>query len=114
MKLAGIEDDETREKDAGYVVTEAGFGADAGLEKFFDIKTRVSGLSPDAVVLVATVKALKLHGGGPEIASGKSYDNVYLTENLELVRKGCSNMIKHIQNIKKYGIPVVVAINRFR
>ncbi|CCJ28295.1 unnamed protein product, partial [Pneumocystis jirovecii] len=67
LKLAGIEDDETREKDAGYVVTEAGFGADAGLEKFFDIKTRVSGLSPDAVVLVATVKALKLHGGGPEV-----------------------------------------------
>ncbi|KAG5519084.1 hypothetical protein PMAC_002170 [Pneumocystis sp. 'macacae'] len=113
LKLVGIEDDEIREKDAGYVVTEAGFGADAGLEKFFDIKTRVSGLCPDAVVLVATVKALKLHGGGPEITPGKSYDDVYLNENLELVRKGCSNMIKHIQNIKKYGVPVVVAINRF-
>ncbi|KAG5439029.1 hypothetical protein PCANB_002361 [Pneumocystis canis] len=114
LKLVGIEDDEIREKNAGYVVTEAGFGADAGLEKFFDIKTRVSGLCPDAVVLVATIRSLKLHGGGPEIAPGRPLDNVYFAEDLELVRKGCSNMIKHIQNIKKYGVPVVVAINKFQ
>ncbi|KTW25864.1 hypothetical protein T552_03138 [Pneumocystis carinii B80] len=113
LKLTGIENDEIREKDAGYVITEAGFGADAGLEKFFDIKTRASNLQPDAVVLVATIRALKLHGGGPEIVSGKPLDNVYFTENLELVRKGCCNMIRHIQNIKKYGVPIIVAINKF-
>ncbi|EMR10064.1 hypothetical protein PNEG_01815 [Pneumocystis murina B123] len=113
LKLTGIENDETREKDAGYVITEAGFGADAGLEKFFDIKTRTSGLQPDAVVLVTTVRALKLHGGGPEIVSGKPLDNVYFTENLELVRKGCCNMIRHIRNIEKYGVPIIVAINKF-
>ncbi|KAG4306511.1 hypothetical protein PORY_000499 [Pneumocystis oryctolagi] len=114
LKLAGIEEDEIRENDAGYVITEAGFGADAGLEKFFDIKTRISGLSPDAVVLVATIKALKYHGGAPEIVSGKPVNDIYFTENPELVEKGCSNMVKHIENIKKYGIPVVVAINRFK
>ncbi|QSL65870.1 hypothetical protein MERGE_000149 [Pneumocystis wakefieldiae] len=113
LKLTGIGNDQTREKDAGYVITEAGFGADSGLEKFFDIKTRASGLQPDAIVLVTTVRALKLHGGGPEIIPGKPLNNVYITENLELVRKGCCNMIRHILNTKKYGLPVIVAINKF-
>jgi methylenetetrahydrofolate dehydrogenase (NADP+)/methenyltetrahydrofolate cyclohydrolase/formyltetrahydrofolate synthetase len=97
----------------GYVVTEAGFGADMGMEKFFDIKCRVSGLAPDAVVLVATVRALKTHGNGPAIVAGKPLPEVYRQENLELLREGCCNLSKHIENAKKFGMPVVVAINRF-
>ncbi|KAF9973941.1 tetrahydrofolate synthase [Actinomortierella ambigua] len=112
LKLAGIEHGETEDK-MGYVVTEAGFGADIGMEKFFDIKCRTSGLVPDCAVLVATVKALKMHGGGPEVTPGKPLPEVYNTENLELLEAGCSNLRKHIQNTKKFGIPVVVAINRF-
>ncbi|KAG0744169.1 hypothetical protein G6F16_001696 [Rhizopus arrhizus] len=109
LKLAGSDD----HLEPGYVVTEAGFGADIGMEKFFDIKCRVSGLVPDAVVLVATVRALKMHGGGPEVVAGKPLSDVYTEENLEILRKGCDNLIKHIQNAKKFGVPVVVAINRF-
>ena len=90
---------------ADYVVTEAGFGADLGAEKFFDIKCRKSGLNPDAVVLVATTKALKMHGG---IAK----DNLG-AENVDAVNKGCKNLKRHIENITKFGVPVIVAINDY-
>ncbi len=90
---------------ADYVVTEAGFGADLGAEKFLDIKCRSAGLRPNVVVLVATVRALKMHGG-----VGK--DELTL-ENVDAVRSGCSNMIRHIENLKHYGVPVVVAVNQF-
>jgi formate--tetrahydrofolate ligase len=90
---------------ADYVVTEAGFGADLGAEKFFDIKCRKSGLTPDAVVLVATTKALKMHGGIRKDDLG--------AENVDAVTKGCKNLGRHIENIKKFGVPVVVAINDF-
>lgn len=112
LKLAGVEkgDDASR---AGYVITEAGFGADIGMEKFCNIKTRVSGLKPNAVVLVATIRALKMHGGGPAVTPGKVLDQVYSTENLDLLEKGCANLGKHIENAKKFGLKVVVAINRF-
>jgi formate--tetrahydrofolate ligase len=90
---------------ADYVVTEAGFGADLGAEKFFDIKCRKSGLEPDAVVLVATTKALKMHGSVQKEDLG--------TENVDAVTKGCKNLEKHIENIRKFGVPVVVAINDY-
>ena len=88
-----------------YVVTEAGFGADLGAEKFFDIKCRKSGLEPDAVVLVATTKALKMHGGIKKENLG--------SENIDAVIKGCKNLEKHVENIGKFGVPVVVAINDY-
>ena len=97
----------------GYVVTEAGFGADIGFEKFADIKCRYSGLSPDCVVLVATVRALKIHGGGPPVVAGRPLDHVYKSENVDLVRAGCCNLVRHISNIRNFGVPVVVAINKF-
>ncbi|MEM7797560.1 MAG: formate--tetrahydrofolate ligase [Chloroflexota bacterium] len=97
----------------GYVVTEAGFGADIGMEKFFNIKCRASGLVPNAVVLVATVRALKTHGGGPKVVPGKPLDRAYTEENLELLEAGTSNLKAHIKNARMYGIPVVVGINRF-
>ncbi len=90
---------------ADYTVTEAGFGADLGAEKFFDIKCRYAGLRPDAAVIVATVRALKMHGGVPKTE--------LKTPNVEAVRKGLCNLEKHISNIKKYGVPLVVAINIF-
>ena len=90
---------------ADYVVTEAGFGADLGAEKFFDIKCRKSGLKPDAVVLVATTKALKMHGGIPKEDLGN--------ENVDAVKIGCKNLERHIENIGKFGVPVVVAINDY-
>jgi formyltetrahydrofolate synthetase len=98
----------------GYVVTESGFGADCGMEKFFDIKCRVSGLVPNCVVLVSTVRALKMHGGGPRVVAGKPLDKAYTEENLELLEKGLPNLLQHIENVLKFGIPVVVAINRFK
>ncbi|MGA9190800.1 MAG: formate--tetrahydrofolate ligase [Anaerolineales bacterium] len=98
---------------ADYVLTEAGFGADIGMEKFFDIKCRYSGLVPNAVVLVATVRALKMHGGGPKVVAGKPLDRAYTEENLELLEAGLGNMKAHIANARKYGIPVVVAVNAF-
>ena len=98
---------------ADYVITESGFGADMGAEKFFDIKCRVSGLKPDAVVLVATVRALKTHGGGPKVVAGRPLDRAYTEENLPLLRAGLANMIAHIENVKKFGVPVVVAVNTF-
>ena len=97
----------------GYVVTEAGAGVDIGLEKFFDIKCRSSGLIPNAVVLVATVRALKMHGGGPEVLAGTPLKPEYLHENLDLVEKGSCNLRKQIENANHFGIPVVVAVNQF-
>ena len=90
---------------ADYTVTEAGFGADLGAEKFLDIKCRIAGLSPDAVVLVATVRALKYNGGVPKSDLGQ--------ENLEALQIGIVNLEKHIENLQKYGLPVVVTLNRF-
>ncbi|NMC14028.1 MAG: formate--tetrahydrofolate ligase [Chloroflexi bacterium] len=98
---------------ADYVVTESGFGADIGMEKFFDVKCRASGLIPSVVVLVATVRALKMHGGGPTVIAGKPLDSAYTDENLELLSKGLCNMQHHIENARKFGIPVVVAVNSF-
>lgn len=98
---------------ADYVVTEAGFGADIGMEKFFNIKCRYSGLVPNAVVLVATIRALKMHGGGPKVVAGKPLDPAYTEENLDLLKAGLPNMTHHIKNAKSFGIPVVVAINWF-
>jgi formyltetrahydrofolate synthetase len=98
----------------GYVLTEAGFGADMGMEKFFNIKCRYSGLTPDCVVLVATIRALKMHGGGPKVVAGKPLAHAYTEENLDLLEKGCSNLIRLIGNARSFGIPVVVAINRFK
>ncbi len=98
---------------ADYTITESGFGADMGMEKFFDIKCRYSGLIPNAVVLVATIRALKMHGGGPTVIAGKPLAREYIDENLDLLRAGLSNMVQHIRNARKYGIPVVVAVNSF-
>ncbi len=92
-------------KMADYVVTEAGFGADLGAEKFFNIKCRSAGLNPDAAVIVATVRALKMHGGVAK-------DELSI-ENVEAANEGCSNLVRHIENVKSFGVPVVVAINRF-
>jgi len=98
----------------GYVLTEAGFGADMGMEKFFNIKCRVSGLAPNCVVLVATIRALKMHGGGPKVVAGKPLAHAYTQEDLALLEKGCSNLVRMIGNAGTFGIPVVVAINRFK
>ncbi|KAM9993690.1 hypothetical protein ACTFIZ_011660 [Dictyostelium cf. discoideum] len=104
LKLAG--------KD-GYVVTEAGFGADIGAEKFFDIKCRSSGLKPNCAVIVATIRALKMHGGGPKVVAGTPLDKAYTSENIQLLEKGINNLAHHIKNLKKFGVGVVVAINKF-
>ncbi len=98
---------------ADYVVTESGFGADIGMEKFFDIKCRASGLIPNVVVLVATIRALKMHGGGPKVTAGEPLDPSYQQENLDLLSKGVENLKHHIRIVGKFGIPVVVAINHF-
>jgi methylenetetrahydrofolate dehydrogenase (NADP+) / methenyltetrahydrofolate cyclohydrolase / formyltetrahydrofolate synthetase len=98
---------------ADFVITESGFGADMGMEKFFDIKSRYSGLVPSAVVLVATIRALKMHGGGPKVVAGKPLAQEYIQENLDLLQKGLENMLHHIQSARKFGVPVVVAINTF-
>src|SRR5690606_8923923 len=90
---------------ADYVVTEAGFGADLGAEKFFDIKCRKAGLKPSAAVIVATVRALKMNGGVKKEDLGP--------ENVEAVKKGCVNLGRHIENVKQFGVPAVVAINHF-
>jgi len=98
---------------ADYVVTESGFGADIGMEKFFDIKCRVSGLIPNCVVLVATIRALKMHGGGPKVVPGKPLDEAYTEENLPLLEKGVCNLQRNIEIARKFGVPVVVAVNQF-
>ncbi len=105
--------DQIAVKLADYVVTESGFGADIGMEKFFDIKCRYSGLIPNAVVLVATVRALKMHGGGPKVSPGAPLDKAYTEENLELLEAGLVNLGAHIENAVGFGIPVVVGVNRF-
>lgn len=104
LKLVGPE---------GYVVTEAGFGADIGMEKFFNIKCRSSGLIPDAAVLVCTIRALKMHGGGPAVKPGTPLPEAYTQQNLDLLRAGIPNLQAHIENAKKFGVAVVVAINHF-
>ena len=96
-----------------YLVTESGFGADIGFEKFWDIKCRVSGMKPDAVVIVATIRALKSHGGGPEVKPGAKLDEAYTKENLSLVEKGCANLLAHIQTVKLAGVTPVVCLNGF-
>jgi formyltetrahydrofolate synthetase len=98
---------------ADYVITESGFGADIGMEKFFDIKCRYSGLIPQVVVLVATVRALKMHGGGPKVVAGRPLAPEYTDENLDLLRKGLPNLERHIKNALKFGVNVVVAVNSF-
>ncbi|HET9914799.1 MAG TPA: formate--tetrahydrofolate ligase, partial [Anaerolineales bacterium] len=98
---------------ADYVVTESGFGADIGMEKFFDIKCRYSGLIPQVVVLVATVRALKMHGGGPKVVAGKPLAPEYTDENLDLLRAGLGNLQHHIRNARRFGVNVVVAVNSF-
>lgn len=97
----------------GFVVTEAGFGADIGTEKFMNIKCRYSGLVPQCAVIVATIRALKMHGGGPDVVAGKPLDKAYLAENVPLVEAGCVNLARHIETTKGYGVSVVVAINKF-
>ncbi len=96
-----------------YVVTESGFGADIGMEKFFDIKCRLSGLMPDCVVLVATIRALKMHGGGPKVTPGHPLPTEYIEENLELLTAGTCNLARNIEIAKTFGVQVVVAINKF-
>ncbi|KAM5325091.1 monofunctional C1-tetrahydrofolate synthase, mitochondrial isoform 1-T1 [Glossophaga mutica] len=105
LKLVGEE---------GFVVTEAGFGADIGMEKFFNIKCRASGLVPNVVVLVATVRALKMHGGGPSVTAGVPLKREYTEENIQLVADGCCNLQKQIQIAQLFGVPVVVALNVFK
>ncbi|KAL0864514.1 hypothetical protein Bca101_043632 [Brassica carinata] len=97
----------------GFVVTEAGFGSDIGTEKFMNIKCRYSGLRPQCAVVVATVRALKMHGGGPDVVAGRPLDHAYVSENVSLVEAGCVNLVKHISNMKAYGVNVVVAVNMF-
>jgi len=99
--------------EGGYVITEAGFGADIGMEKFFHIKCRASGLIPQCAVVVATVRALKGHGGGPPVIPGKPLPAAYKEENLELLSAGVCNLIHHIKNVLKFGVLPVVAVNRF-
>lgn len=113
LKLAGTEADEDHNAKTGFVITEAGFDFTMGGERFFNIKCRSSGLVPDVVVVVATVRALKVHGGGPPISPGAPLHPVYTEENVEVLRKGCVNLKKHIENAKQYGVPVVVAVNKF-
>ena len=96
-----------------YVVTESGFASDMGFEKFWNIKCRCSGLKPDAVVLVATVRALKAHGGAPKVKAGLPLDPVYTHENLELLKKGCDNLLAHIDIIRRSGVQPVVCLNAF-
>ncbi len=96
-----------------YHVTESGFGADIGFEKFWNLKCRYSGLRPDAVVIVATIRALKMHGGGPEVKPGNPLPAEYTTENVALVEKGCENLLAHIEIVKKSGVKPVVCINSF-
>ncbi len=99
---------------ADYVVTESGFGSDMGMEKFLDIKCRYSGLVPNVVVMVATVRALKMHGGGPKVVAGRPLDKAYTEENLDLLSKGLDNLLAHIKIAGHYNVPVVIAINQFK
>ena len=97
-----------------YHVTESGFAADIGYEKFWNLKCRMSGLKPDAVVIVATIRALKMHGGGPPVKAGLPLDSAYTTENVELVERGCENLLAHIDIVKSSGVRPVVCVNAFK
>ncbi|EGN92434.1 hypothetical protein SERLA73DRAFT_172870 [Serpula lacrymans var. lacrymans S7.3] len=112
LKLAGTEEGDSADR-VGYVLTEGGFGADMGMEKFCNIKCRVSGLKPDATIIVATTRALKMHGGGPEVTPGKPLADTYTKEDLVTLKEGCKNLVKHIQNSRKFGVKVIIAINQF-
>jgi formate--tetrahydrofolate ligase len=105
--------DLTGTKLGDYHVTESGFGADIGYEKFWNIKCRISGLKPDAVVIVATVRALKMHGGGPPVRPGVALSEEYTKENFALLEKGCENLMAHIDTVKKSGVRPIVCINSF-
>ncbi|MHC4645975.1 MAG: formate--tetrahydrofolate ligase [Planctomycetota bacterium] len=105
--------DRVATKLSDYHVTESGFGADIGFEKFWNLKCRMSALHPDCVVLVATIRALKMHGGGPAVKPGLPLAEEYTRENLELIEKGCENLIAHIETVKKSGVRPVVCINGF-
>lgn len=105
--------DKVATKLSDYHVTESGFGADIGFEKFWNLKCRASGIKPDAVVIVATIRALKVHGGGPAVKPGIPLSEEYTKENVELVEKGCSNLLAHIEIVKKSGVKPVVCINGF-
>ncbi len=105
--------DEVGTKLGNYHVTESGFGADIGFEKFWNLKCRMSGLTPNAVVIVATIRALKMHGGGPAVKPGIPLAEEYTRENLELLEKGCENLIAHIETVKKSGVRPVVCVNSF-
>ena len=96
-----------------YLVTESGFGADIGFEKFWNLKCRMSGITPNAVVIVATIRALKMHGGGPAVKPGVAMDEAYTREDLGLVEKGCENLISHIETVKKSGVKPIVCVNSF-
>jgi len=98
---------------ADYVVTESGFGADIGMEKFFNVKCRTSGLVPNCVVLVGTIRALKMHGGGPKVVPGKDLPEAYVKEDLALLERGVCNLQRNIEIARMFGVPVVVAINQF-
>ncbi|MGE5296647.1 MAG: formate--tetrahydrofolate ligase [Solirubrobacterales bacterium] len=99
---------------ADYHVTESGFASDIGYEKFWNLKCRMSGLKPDAVVVVATIRALKTHGGGPAVKPGVPLDSAYTSENLGLVEKGCENLLAHIDIVKRSGVRPIVCLNRFK
>jgi formate--tetrahydrofolate ligase len=105
--------DLTATKLGDYHVTESGFGADIGYEKFWNLKCRISGLKPDAVVIVATVRALKMHGGGPPVRPGVPLSEEYTKEHLDLLEKGCENLVAHIEIVKKSGVRPIVCINSF-
>ncbi|MGA2092738.1 MAG: formate--tetrahydrofolate ligase [Sedimentisphaerales bacterium] len=96
-----------------YHVTESGFGTDVGYEKFWNLKCRISGLRPNAVVIVATVRALKMHGGGPPVKPGASLSEEYTKEHLDLLEKGCENLVAHINIVKKSGVKPIVCVNCF-
>ncbi|OMJ09957.1 C-1-tetrahydrofolate synthase, cytoplasmic [Smittium culicis] len=114
LKLIGTKPGEQSNSDStGYVITEAGFGSDIGFEKFMNIKCRYSGLRPNCVVLVATIRALKMHGGGPPVVPGVNLPSDYTSEDVELVRRGLPNLIRHIENCTSFGVPVVVSLNIF-
>ncbi|MEI6148130.1 MAG: formate--tetrahydrofolate ligase [bacterium] len=105
--------DELGTRLSDYLVTESGFAADIGFEKFWNLKCRASGLKPNAVVIVATIRALKMHGGGPQVKPGLPLNEAYTQENLPLVEAGCQNLIAHIETVKKSGVTPVVCINHF-
>ena len=105
--------DQVALKLSDYHVTESGFGADIGFEKFWNIKSRISGLTPNCAVIVATIRALKMHGGGPKVVPGKPLDDAYTKENVGLVENGCVNLTAHIETVKKSGVNPVVCINKF-